>query len=186
MNDTESLIRAAYARHLDEAPALMRQPALPSARPRIKVALITTGAAVGVAAVAVGATVLLRGTNTTQQPAVGPSPSSAQPTATSPNGIDSQASAACRAVFGADAASASSTTVGTVRGWTIGPAATAPTSPFAGSFPGDTDDDYAVWCWVNQDGAWNAYAVDSHGTKVNMNYHITGSSTPPYGPPGLP
>ena len=65
MNDTESLIRAAYARYLDEAPAVMRQPALPSARPRIKVALVSAGAAVGVAAVAVGATVLLRNTHTT-------------------------------------------------------------------------------------------------------------------------
>lgn len=192
MTDTEALIRAAYNRHLDEALTAVRMPTLPTRPRRRRAPLVAAGAAAAaVAFVAVGVATLRHHTGvgpSTGTPASAAGVSRSTPPGQPPDALQLQAAAACKAALGADVASAAATTVGTVRGWTIGPVAASPTTPanqYADAFPGAADDDFAAWCWVGQNSHWHSWAVDSHGTKVDMQTDV-GAATAPTGGPQLP
>ena len=93
----------------------------------------------------------------------------------------SQAEAICAGSLGAASVSAAETSVGEIRGLTIGPGQ----RPAKDAFPGVSDSTPGAWCWTGGPTDFVSYGVAATGQRIVL-ANVGGMSGIPSGPPVIP
>ena len=93
----------------------------------------------------------------------------------------SAAQALCDRALGPHALPGTSTTVGQMRSWKMGPNLT----PARDAFPGFADQAPGAWCWDKSGSIYRAFAVGPGGVTLQV-LEASGLSSAPSGPPVAP